>query len=128
MKRHALLIAAMVLIAGLFIACFQAPEEDNTQYNIGDTVDITKNGVRLIISFDETNEKFTGTVENVTTATVSQVRVEVHLSNGTELGPTTPQDLTTSQTLNVELNASGETFSTWSVHAEVGSISGGDGD
>lgn len=53
---------------------------------------------------------FSGTVENTTAATVSQVRVEVHLLNGVELGPTPNVDLAARQTLPVELDASGQTF------------------
>jgi hypothetical protein len=125
MKRHSLLIVAMVLIAGLFVACFQGPEEDGTQYAIGETATITNNGVELIISFNSDSSKFIGTVENITTATIQQVRVESHLSNGIELGPTTPADLLASAIRNIELDAVGQTFTTWSVHAEVGASSGG---
>ena len=59
-------------------------------------------------------------MENTTSDTLSQVRVEVHLSNGVELGPTTPQDLEPGQTVDVRLEAGDQKFDGWSSHAEVG--------
>ena len=55
-----------------------------------------------------------------------QVRVEVHLSNGVELGPTTPIDLAPGQQIPVELIAEGPPFDKWAAHPEVGG-SGGEG-
>ena len=46
--------------------------------------------------------------------------VEIHLSNGVELGPTTPVDMASSQVIDVVLPASGQ-FDGWVPHAEVGS-------
>ena len=56
-----------------------------------------------------------------TTATVTQVRVEIDLSNGVELRPTPRVDLAAGQSMPVELDASGQTFTSWSVHVELGS-------
>ena len=67
---------------------------------------------------------FEGTVENMTTETLPWVRVEVHLSNGVELGPTTPVDLLPGRNMQITLNAKGQTFEMWSAHAEVGGIGG----
>ncbi len=44
---------------------------------------------------------------------------QVHLSNGTELGPTTPIDLEPWEQVQVELTAAGHTFDTWSTHPET---------
>ena len=44
-------------------------------------------GARLVLRYDAATQTFVGTVENTTSVTLSQVRVEVHLSNGVELGP-----------------------------------------
>ncbi|MYE89263.1 hypothetical protein F4X33_09745, partial [Candidatus Poribacteria bacterium] len=63
---------------------------------------------------------FVGSVENTTGNILKNVRVEVHLSNGTELGPTTPKDLSPSESMKIELDATGQTFDTWSAHPEVG--------
>jgi hypothetical protein len=51
---------------------------------------------------------------------VDSVRVEVHLSNGVELGPTTPQNLAAGEAIEVTLVATDESFETWSAHPEVG--------
>ena len=95
--------------------------ESGTQYATSDTATEVRAGVRLVISYESARQVFSGTVENTTAATVSQVRVEVHLSNGVELGPTPNVDLAAGQTLPVELDASGQTFTQYSVHVEIGS-------
>ena len=95
--------------------------ESGTQYAVSDTATEVRAGVRLVISYESARQMFSGTVENTTAATVSQVRVEVHLSNGVELGPTPNVDLAAGQTLPVELDASGQTFTQYSVHVEIGS-------
>ena len=82
--------------------------------------DEVRKGVRLILSFDNESSSFIGTVENVTEKTLSRVRVEVHLSNGKELGPTEPIDLAPGKKGVVELSAEGKSFSWWKAHAEVG--------
>ena len=63
-------------------------------------------------------------MENTTGNSLSNVRIEVHLSSGTELGPTTPVDLAPGQVINVNLPSTQATFSGWVAHAEVG---GGEG-
>ena len=84
------------------------------------TFDQVRAGARLILRYDDDANAFTGTVENTTNATLSNVRVEVHLSNGIELGPTTPVDLAPGQMISVTLPASAQPFDTWNPHAEVG--------
>ena len=96
-------------------------EESATQFGPGDTFYMTRAGARLILSYDAASQAFTGTVTNVTGATLSSVRVEVHLSNGVELGPTPPMDLAPGQSIPVSLPASGQDFATWGAHPEVGS-------
>jgi len=82
--------------------------------------DEVRKGIRLILSFDSESSSFIGTVENVTEKTVSKVRVEVHLSNGTELGPTNPIDLAPGKKVDVGLSAEGQSFEWWKAHAEAG--------
>jgi len=77
---------------------------------IDETYDAVRRGVRLILSYDSTSSTFVGTVENVIDETVSAVRVEVHLSNGTELG----------EKIAVKLSAEGQDFEWWKAHAESG--------
>jgi len=84
------------------------------------TYDVTRNGARLILSYDAANNQFIGTVENTTNATLTRVRVEIHLSNGLELGPTTPTDLAAGQVLDIVLDAGAQPFDSWTPHAEVG--------
>ena len=99
----------------------QQGEESATQYDRSDTYDHTRNGVRLILNYDETVNAFVGTVANTTGDLLTRVRVEVHLSNGTELGPTTPEDLAPGEKLDITLPATEAPFETWSAHPEVGS-------
>ncbi len=95
-------------------------EESDGFLTLDETYDTVRKGARLIIGYQAGNNAFVGTVENVTDAILSQVRVEVHLSNGVELGPTTPVDLRPGQTTAVRLRATTETFDGWTPHAEVG--------
>ena len=95
-------------------------EESGTQFALGDTFDEVRAGARLILSYDATANAFKGTVENTTGATLTRVRVEVHLSNGIELGPTTPVNLAPGQVQDIELPASRQFFKSWSAHPEVG--------
>ena len=95
-------------------------EESGTQFALGETFDDVRAGARLILAYDSTSNAFTGTVENTTGDTLVRVRVEVHLSNGIELGPTTPVDLAPGQVVDVDLPASSEPFESWSAHPEVG--------
>jgi hypothetical protein len=95
-------------------------EESGTQFALGETFDQIRAGARLILSYDSSANAFTGTVENTTRDTLNRVRVEVHLSNGIELGPTTPIDLAPGQVADITLPASSDLFISWSAHPEVG--------
>ena len=81
-----------------------------------------RRGARLILAYDASTEAFTGTVENTTERILSDVRVEVHLSNGTELGPTRRTDLRPGQKMKVELSAIDEEFEWWTTHPEHGTF------
>ncbi len=91
------------------------------------TYDVTVNGARLILSYDAASNRFIGTVENTSNTTLTRVRVEIHLSNGLELGPTTPTDLRAGQVLDIVLDAGAQPFDAWTPHAEVGSGEGASG-
>ena len=97
------------------------PGESGTQYGLADTARETRSGIDLVMSYDAAAQAFTGTVTNTTAAAVANVRVEIHLSNGVELGPTDQVTLSAGQTNPVELAASGQSFTRWSVHVELGS-------
>ena len=94
-------------------------EESGTQYAPDETFDEVRAGARLVLSYDSASNAFTGTVENTTGDTLRRVRVEVHLSNGIELGPTTPVDLAPGQMTEVTLPATSQPFISWSAHPEV---------
>ena len=98
----------------------ESGEESGTQLGLGDTYDAVRGGARLIIAYDRGRNAFVGTVRNVTNGALERVRVEVHLSNGIELGPTTPVDLAPGQVVDVVLEASEQPFASWSAHPEVG--------
>ena len=95
--------------------------ESGTRYAPSDTARETRGGVELILDYDSTRQVFAGTVRNTTTATITQVRVEIHLSNGVELGPTPRTNLAAGETQSIELDARGQTFTWFTVHVELGS-------
>ena len=100
-------------------------EESGEYIGREDSWDATRNGARLALSFDSESNAFVGTVENTTERTLCAVRVEVHLSTGTELGPTERTDLPAGETTSVKLPTSGEVFETWTAHPEISSCAGG---
>ena len=97
--RGTLIMITVMLTVGLISGCSNddilkdSGEESSTELTLNETYDNVRNGARLILAYDAQSNSFKGTVENTTDETLQQVRVEVHLSNGTELGPTTPVDL-----------------------------------
>ncbi len=99
-------------------------EEAGEQIDREDTWEATRNGARLVLSFDSVSNAFVGTVENTTRQALCAVRVEVHLSTGTELGPTERTDLPSGETTVLELPTAGEVFDTWTAHPEVSPCTG----
>jgi hypothetical protein len=95
-------------------------EESGPQLSRDEIYDAVRKGVRLVLVYNSTSSSFVGTVENVTDQAVPSVRVEVHLSNGTELGPTSAIDLAPGSKASVNLSAAGQSFSWWKAHAETG--------
>jgi predicted DNA-binding antitoxin AbrB/MazE fold protein len=96
-------------------------EESGIKLAIDDVYDEVRKGTHLVLSFDIEASEFVGTVENVSDQILDRVRVEVHLSNGTELGPTTQVDLKPGEKREVLLTVESDDFDGWSTHAEVGS-------
>lgn len=72
------------------------------------------------MAYNAKDNAFGGTVKNVTDQSLEAVRVEVHLSSGTELGPTMPTDLEPGQERSVMLEAGNTNFSGRTPHAEAG--------
>ncbi len=100
-------------------------EEVGEYIQPGETWTETRRGIRLTLSFDPAESAFVGTVENTTQEVLCAIRVEVHLSSGTEVGPTEPMDLQPGESTGVELRAEGEEFDTWTAHPELSACSGG---
>lgn len=126
-SRFIVLVPVSVLLASI-CACANLPpadgeesehEETGSRLAINQTFDAVRNGVRLVLAWDSASSSFIGSVDNVTDETISSVRVEVHLSNGTELGPTSPVDLAPGEQTNVKLPAAGQSFDWWKAHAET---------
>ena len=107
------------------------PGESGTQYRQSQTATEIREGVELTIAYDSTSAAFVGTVRNTNNRTVQHVRVEVHLSNGVELGPTPRVNLAAGETRSVHLSARSQSFAGFSVHVELGlgehGASGGEG-
>ncbi|WP_432799497.1 hypothetical protein [Poriferisphaera sp. WC338] len=101
-----------------------AGEEGKARIAKNQKYDGTRKGAHLVIVYDPATQAFKGIVTNTTKKTLKDVRVEVHLSNGTELGPTERMDLKPGKKLPVELAANGEKFSWWTTHPEHGNEEG----
>ena len=95
----------LLLLGALFLFGYIFDEgEEGNRYEPDETCDkIFENGVHRIMYYDAENQSFIGTVENTLQVTLENVRVEVHLSTGEELGPTTPVDLLPGEISDVEL-------------------------
>jgi hypothetical protein len=99
-------------------------EEGGVRLLKADKWNKTRNGAHLVLAYDAASQSFKGTVKNVTRKTLKAVRVEVHLSNRVELGPTKRTDLKPGATIKVELSAAGQKFTWWTTHPEHGSEAG----
>ncbi len=120
--------AIAVLLLVVIIGCSQTSEqskddgdeESGTELALDETYDKVRNGARLILNYNSEDNSFIGTVENPTDTTLKQVRVEVHLSNGKELGPTPASDLKPGEKRPIQLKATSTDFDGWTAHPEVG--------
>ncbi|MYC14508.1 MAG: hypothetical protein F4Y39_12340 [Gemmatimonadetes bacterium] len=126
-SRTSSLYALACVFTLVFMACAGSPTESGEegesgiQYGLADEAKEARSGVELVMRYDSQQEMFTGTLTNTTSATVSNVRVEIHLSNRVELGPTSRVNMTAGQVSPVTLEANGQNFNWWSVHVEIGS-------
>ena len=89
-----------------------------------ETFDQLRAGTRLVMSYDPAIDSFTGTVQNTTSYRLLDVRVEVHLEGGPELGPTPPVDLAPGEIKPVELQSTVQSFIGWVALVRVGRQSG----
>ena len=125
---YGILIASAIVLFASISGCSKTEqlsvddgdEESNIELTLTDTYDKVRNGARLILNYDTQSNAFKGTVENTTDETLKRVRVEVHLSNGKELGPTAPGDLAPGEKREILLAATSTNFDKWTAHPEVG--------
>ena len=103
----------------------EGAEGSGANLALDETFDAVRGGARLILNYDAASNAFTGTVENTTGSVLSNVRIELNLSNGTELGPTTPVEMAPGEVRRVNLPATQASFTGWIAHAEVGRSEGG---
>jgi hypothetical protein len=130
--RRILFITAL-LLATTVSACASnsgsvttSDEESGIVLDLDETYDTVRNGARLVLDYNAESNSFVGFVENTTESPLKQVRVEVHLSNGVELGPTTPTDLNPGERIAVNLKATDSDFDGWTAHPEVGESGSGE--
>ena len=128
-QTNIILSAVVVVLIGIvIIGCSRKNtlsysedgEESGAELALNETYDQVRNGARLILAYDAQTNAFKGTVENTTDETLKQVRVEVHLSNRKELGPTPAADLAPGEKREVQLIATSTDFDGWTAHPEVG--------
>ncbi len=123
------IFSAVVIVAiAILIGCTNMTEqrtddgleESGTELALDETYDKVRKGARLIMNYDSQSNTFKGSVENTTDEVLKQVRVEVHLSNGNELGPTPAFDLKPGEKRNVAFVVTIKDFDKWTAHPEVG--------
>ncbi len=137
MNQMRIVLAAIVLVLAISIVngcsrmtkqhTTEEGEESGTELALNETYDKVRNGARLILAYNAQSNSFEGTVENTTAETLKRVRVEVHLSNGKELGPTPSADLAPGEKRDVQLIATSTDFDGWTAHPEVGEGEHGSG-
>jgi hypothetical protein len=128
-----ILIAIFFIFTPVLSACaidrgtgMTSEEESGVELSLDETYDTIRNGARLVLTYDAESNSFIGFVENTTDKPLKQVRVEVHLSNGVELGPTTATDLSPGERIEIILKATNRDFDGWTAHPEVGERGGGE--
>ncbi len=84
----------------------------------------TRGDAWLQLSFNSASNAFAGRVSNTGNEPLCDVRIEVHLSTGTELGPTERTGVPYGGSINVTLPSGGEEFTTWTAHHEMSPCEG----
>ena len=116
--------SALIISACTGSSGSSSDEESGVELDLDETYDRVRNGARLFLTHEPEDNSFNGFVENSTENTLKRVRVEVHLSNGVELGPTTPVDLAPGERKDIKLSAKNFEFGSWTAHPEVGESGG----
>ena len=103
-----------------YVSRKSADVESGPILSINQEHDTVHNGIRMILRYHKASESFIGSVFNVTEKPVLAVRVEVHLVEGSELGPTPRKDLAPGQKGDILLPTGGQSFKLWTAHVESG--------
>ncbi|MCG9129877.1 hypothetical protein JT359_19980 [Candidatus Poribacteria bacterium] len=128
-QKYSSMMIIGILLMGVVISCSSTTnpimddgeEESDTELALDQAYDKIRSGVRVILTYDVSRKTFNGTIENTTDEPLKNVRVEVHLSNGIELGPTKATDLAPREKVLIKLTTTSTDFDGWTVHPEVGS-------
>lgn len=124
-NRWALILMLGFVVMALTTMGFSLDQEEGEEsgktLGLDETFDHMFSGVRLILAYHKASTSFIGTVENTTDKTIKSIRVEVHLSNGTKLGPTERMNLAPGEKAGIKLEAIAHVFTWWKAHAETGS-------
>ncbi len=78
-----------------------------------ETFDKVHSGARLVMNYDAASN-----------SVLTRVRIEVHVSNGKELGPTIPINMAPGEMRTISLPSMQASFAGWIAHDEVGSGEG----
>jgi hypothetical protein len=84
----------------------------------------TRGDAWLQLSFNSGSNAFSGRVSNTGNEPLCDVRIEVHLSTGVELGPTEATEVPYGGSINVTVPTGGEEFATWTAHHEASPCEG----
>ena len=95
-------------------------EESVIELDLDESFDQVHEGARFFLFYNPDNNSFQGFAENTTTDRLNRVSVEVHLSTGVVLGPTSPIDILPGGRSEINLFAKNFEFKTWIVHPHVG--------
>jgi len=124
-KRWALILLLGFFLSATVVLGFHNSQEEGEEFGkelgLDEIYDQMRNGVRLVLAYHRASFSFIGSVENVTDKTIKKVRVEVHLSNGAELGPSEPKALEPGEKSGVKIEATGQVFEWWKAHVESSS-------
>ncbi|MEX2610927.1 MAG: hypothetical protein WEA24_13340 [Gemmatimonadota bacterium] len=75
---------------------------------VTDTWDSVRDGLHVVLSYDEGLDAFKGMITNNTSGTLCRAQVSVQLENGPDLGPSAPVDLNAGAARPVEIRVDGE--------------------
>jgi hypothetical protein len=94
-------------------------EVQKAAYSKAETLTKSRKGIRLSLSFGESANAFTGTVENTTEEKLCGVKVIASAENGTSFNAVGIGDLEAGQSKDVQIATEGTTFENWSAETNM---------